>query len=128
MADEFITFEGDTWLIAGKGTINDAGETYCHLSSTTRFRQQRNGKNPVQIGVFLKLPEAAPVASDWIEVSPDGGWTRYDVALNADGEGQHWVAVHKTRRDTLTEYTQTIKPGSRNWWMAVKLAHAAQGA
>jgi hypothetical protein len=70
MADEFITFEGDTWLIAGKGVVNDAGETYCHLSSTTRFRQQRNGKNPVQIGVFLNLSEVAPATAPIVAKKP----------------------------------------------------------
>jgi len=65
------------------------------------------------------------MANEWIEVSPDGGRTRYDVMLDADGEGGHWVAVHKLRRDTLLDYTQTIKPGSSNWKRAVRLAKAA---
>jgi hypothetical protein len=83
-----------------------------------------NGK-AIKSGTCFSCSGTAPTASDWIEVSPDGGWTRYDVKLNAAGEGAHWVAVHKLRRATMTEYTQTIKPGSNNWWRAVKLAHAA---
>ena len=43
-----IQHDGDTWNIAAEGVTRD-GKTYCHLVSTTRFRQQRNGKNPVQI-------------------------------------------------------------------------------
>jgi hypothetical protein len=43
-----IQHDGDTWNILGEGATRD-GKTYCHLASTTQFRQQRNGKNPVQI-------------------------------------------------------------------------------
>lgn len=48
-----IKHDGDTWEILGEGAPRD-GKTYCHLASTTKFREQRNGRNPVQI-------------SDWIE-------------------------------------------------------------
>jgi len=47
-----ITRDGDTWLIVGIGVEVD-GKRYTHLASTTRFRQQRNGKVPVQIGDWL---------------------------------------------------------------------------
>lgn len=47
-----IQHDGDTWNIVGEGATRD-GKTYCHLASTTRFRQQRNGKNPVQIGDWI---------------------------------------------------------------------------
>jgi len=43
-----IKHDGDTWNILSEGATRD-GKTYCHLASTTRFRQQRNGANPVQI-------------------------------------------------------------------------------
>lgn len=43
-----IQHDNDTWNIIGEGATRD-GKTYCHLASTTRFRQQRNGKNPIQI-------------------------------------------------------------------------------
>ena len=48
-----IPHDGDTWKIVAEGATKD-GKTYCHLASTTRFRQQKNGKCPVQI-------------ADWIE-------------------------------------------------------------
>lgn len=48
-----INHDGDTWKIVAEGATRD-GKTYCHLASTTRFRQQKNGKCPVQI-------------ADWIE-------------------------------------------------------------
>ena len=43
-----IQHDGDTWNILSEGASRD-GKTFCHLASTTQFRHQRNGKNPVQI-------------------------------------------------------------------------------
>ena len=43
-----IQKDGDTWIIIGLGVVVD-GKRYAHLASTTRFRQQRNGKVPAQI-------------------------------------------------------------------------------
>ena len=43
-----IPKDGDTWVILGLGVVRDDGLQYAHLSSTTRFRQQKNGKVPVQ--------------------------------------------------------------------------------
>lgn len=43
-----IKLDGDTWVILSLGVERD-GKRYAHLASTTRFRQQRNGKVPVQI-------------------------------------------------------------------------------
>jgi hypothetical protein len=42
-----IEKDGDTWVILSLGVELD-GKRYAHLASTTRFRQQRNGKVPVQ--------------------------------------------------------------------------------
>ena len=49
-----IKHDGDTWRIVQVGAVRD-GKAYVHLASTTRFRQQRNGKCPVQV-------------CDWIDV------------------------------------------------------------
>lgn len=43
-----ISYQGDVWNVVGTGARVD-GKVYLHLSSTTRFRQQKNGNNPVQI-------------------------------------------------------------------------------
>jgi hypothetical protein len=43
-----IQIDGDIWNLVGEGATRD-GKTYCHLASTTRFRQQRNGRCPVQM-------------------------------------------------------------------------------
>ena len=42
------TFEldGDTWEVSARGALID-GNRFTVLTSTTRFRQQRNGKVPV---------------------------------------------------------------------------------
>ena len=46
--DRLIVVAGDVWKVIGVGAQTEAN-TYCHLASTTRFRQQKNGKNPIQI-------------------------------------------------------------------------------
>lgn len=43
-----VKFDGDVWNVLGEGAKRD-GKIYLHLASTTRFRQQRNGQNPVQM-------------------------------------------------------------------------------
>jgi hypothetical protein len=43
-----IQHDNDTWSILSEGATRD-GKIFCHLASTTRFRRQRNGANPVQI-------------------------------------------------------------------------------
>lgn len=48
-----IVHMGDVWKVLGTGVQRD-GNTFCHLASITRFRTQKNGKNPIQI-------------SDWID-------------------------------------------------------------
>lgn len=50
-----IQHDGATWNIVGQGATRD-GKVYCHLASTTEFRQQRNGPCPIQI-------------CDWIDAS-----------------------------------------------------------
>jgi hypothetical protein len=58
--------------------------------------------------------------SNWIAVSPDNGWTRWEVNLR---EFAQPVAVTLcVRRDTGLEFTRTLKPGSANWKKAVGLA------
>lgn len=46
--DTRIQLNGDTWRVISVGASRDQ-KTYCHLASTTRFRQQRNGKVPLQM-------------------------------------------------------------------------------
>jgi len=50
--DKTIVHIGDAWRVVGVGAQRD-GNTFCHLASTTRFRQQKNGENPVQIGDWV---------------------------------------------------------------------------
>ena len=47
-----IEIDGDVWVILSLGVERD-GKRYAHLASTTRFRQQRNGKVPVQMCDFI---------------------------------------------------------------------------
>lgn len=47
-----IKHDGDTWRILSEGATRD-GKTYCHLASTTRSRQQKNGPVPVQMGDWI---------------------------------------------------------------------------
>jgi hypothetical protein len=50
--DKTIVHMGDAWRVVGVGAQRD-GNTFCHLASITRFRQQKNGKNPMQIGDWV---------------------------------------------------------------------------
>lgn len=46
-------FDNDVWKVVGVGATDADGFVFLHLASTTRFRQQRNGKVPVQMGTFM---------------------------------------------------------------------------
>ena len=48
-ADKTLSWDGDNWRVLQTGRADDQGRIYCHLASTSRGRQQRNGWNPVQI-------------------------------------------------------------------------------
>ena len=50
--DKIIVYMGDVWRVLGVGAQRD-GNTYCHLASTTNFRQQKNGAIPMQIGDWI---------------------------------------------------------------------------
>jgi hypothetical protein len=43
-----IPYDGDFWRIIGQGAMRD-GKIYCHLASTTKGVQQKNGWNPMQL-------------------------------------------------------------------------------
>lgn len=51
-----VTVDGDTFSITNVGFTVE-GKIYLHLSSTTRFRQQKNGKSPVQAADWFDLEE-----------------------------------------------------------------------
>ncbi len=56
-----ITWEGEVWNIVNLGAIDqEAGKIWVHLSSTTRFRQQKNGKVPVQMLDQLPIETVHP--------------------------------------------------------------------
>ena len=52
--DKQLSYEGDTWRILGIGVTREES-VYVHLASTTRFRQQRNGKYPRQIATWIPV-------------------------------------------------------------------------
>ncbi len=53
MSSNFLlSLNGDTWKLLGTGAKRE-GTTYCHLASTTRFREQRNGRVPIQMGEWV---------------------------------------------------------------------------
>lgn len=55
-----LEIAGDTWRILGTGACRN-DEVICHLASTTRFHQQRNGRVPVQTQqpVLVEIVETA---------------------------------------------------------------------
>lgn len=54
LIDKKFILDGDMWRIVGVGTVRD-GKVYLHLASTTRFRQQRNGPNPIQMADWIPV-------------------------------------------------------------------------
>lgn len=54
-----IEHDGDTWRLLATGATRD-GRTMCHLASTTRFTQQRNGAMPIQICDWLEPEKLRP--------------------------------------------------------------------
>lgn len=55
--DMKIRREGDQWRIIGLGRSDHPDHpnmVFCHLASTTRFRQQKNGATPIQICTWVK--------------------------------------------------------------------------
>lgn len=57
--DMKVRKNGDVWRIAGIGVSKEA-ETFCHLASTTRFIEQRNGSRPIQIQDWVKGLPTSP--------------------------------------------------------------------
>ena len=48
-----IVHMGEEWRVIGVG-VEHGDSTFCHLSSLTKGRQQKNGWCPVQIGDWVK--------------------------------------------------------------------------
>ena len=73
-----IQHEGDTWKILAEGALRD-GKVYCHLASTTRERQQKNGRVPVQIAdwidqqVILSAAIQQEEKARYTDIVSDGG-------------------------------------------------------
>ena len=53
LLDRTAAFDNDVWKVIGVGVTDADGFVFLHLASTTRFRQQRNGKVPVQMSTFM---------------------------------------------------------------------------
>lgn len=49
-----IAYDGDEWVVIACGA-REGDSTYCHMTSTTRFRSERMGPNPVSIATWVKL-------------------------------------------------------------------------
>lgn len=52
--DLVIQHDDEAWRVLGTGVRDERG-VYCHLASVNRFRQQKNGKYPVQIADFIPV-------------------------------------------------------------------------
>jgi len=51
-----IYFDGDTYHILSTGTVQDS-MVFCHLASTTRGRQQKNGWYPLQMCEWISIAD-----------------------------------------------------------------------
>ena len=50
---EIIAHDGREWRVINIGYTREDGLTYYHLASTTDFIEQRNGRRPKMIEVWL---------------------------------------------------------------------------
>jgi len=81
-----IKHDGDTWVIVGEGAARD-GKVYCHLASTTRGKQQRNGWRPIQIAdwidqvVILSAAIQQEERARYSDIVSDGGMDPRDRAI-----------------------------------------------
>lgn len=57
-----IEIDGEKYTIQSFGVEREDGMIYAHLASTTKFREQKNGKVPVQICDFF-TPKALGIES-----------------------------------------------------------------
>lgn len=53
-SDRIIQHDGQEWRVLATGARDERG-VYCHLASVHNFRQQKNGKYPIQIGDFVSV-------------------------------------------------------------------------
>jgi hypothetical protein len=71
-----INHDGDTWKVLGEGATRD-GKVYCHLASTTRGRQQRNGWYPIQMGDWIEADHLLSAAIQQEEAARRSHITQY---------------------------------------------------
>lgn len=119
-----IQHDGDTWRILAEGAVRD-DKIMCHLASTTRGRQQRNGWMPLQINDWIDtqvILAAAITQGDEQrrEVSAQKNLThsqRYALERLAAGEslrGQtHGVTINHLKMKKLIEDSDTITEAGR---------------
>ncbi|MGV1017469.1 MAG: hypothetical protein ACOYBW_08840 [Fluviibacter phosphoraccumulans] len=50
---DYVQHDGDRWQVVSYGATRDDGTRYVHLASTTRFRNQCNGRMPLQIADWI---------------------------------------------------------------------------
>lgn len=97
-----IEYIGDTWRLAGEGAMRD-GKVYCHLISTTRGRQQRNGWVPLQIGDWIDQQVILSAAIQQEEKDRADYQRGYkDAPYTAPGAGAsaaQWRGYHAAARD-----------------------------
>jgi len=81
-----INHDDDVWEIIGQGATRD-GKTYCHLASTTRGREQRNGRNPVQIADWIENERILSAAMQAEELRRNSGASNPWLGCGPDPRG-----------------------------------------
>lgn len=78
LGQALVDHEGDTWRVLQTGRRDDE-TTLCHLASTTRGWQQRNGWYPVQ--AQASIPNATlKAAHEEAEAAQADWWSRHTAA------------------------------------------------
>lgn len=80
MTERTLTHDGDTWRVLSVGAFRN-GKVYCHLASTTRGTQQRNGFIPMQIADWIDVGLATAGFAHFFKRR--GAW-RADVSRTPD--------------------------------------------
>jgi hypothetical protein len=100
-----VNWDGDRWNISGVGVTNDQDCVYCHLVSTTRFQQQRNGRCPVQRVDWIPsaLLRPAPLAPN----TEMADWMLRQAFTN------YWDGFYPEAHRALTEYHARRQSGEK---------------
>lgn len=112
-----IDHQGDTWRVLSEGASRDDGMTFCHLASTTRFVQQRNGPYPIQACDWVKIWNP-PVGFDSWNRSMRGAYRKGYDAAEAGEPASACPYQDKRKSDGRLTWSRAFEAAWRDGWIA----------